>query len=398
MKGLSIHNFWKLRPKLPFRFTTKFFTGLKKNGVFDNILSYTVTTVNLPKIEGQTSEGSVYLGNSIFTIPVWNVSTRKIEIGFEETDNMDVSNFLAVLMDKSYGKVPWRITIAISEYEEHMLNEKSNVTAYICHLASYDEPQFRREGQAGQVTINSSFIIDAVIKNWNGVDIVTGDARILYNPEFNPELNKVSHNIENDEFKFGDANIGLKSYFANGGVEPKHKKLSEFMSTNVNRDANYDALLNKMKAAGVNTRDTGEVIEFLRDEGYILNSYQAGLTGLCATSTYLVAAITSGQDKLGATAGNGKDQKLDRYGYTKINSGKGVNTLMSLDPKSLQEGDVINISYKKGTKNSEFGHAVTVVRNKKTGELEFYSDYKQGSIHGLADPNKIDSWYIQRKS
>ena len=71
---------------------------------------------------------------------------------------------------------------------------------------------------------------------------------------------------------------------------------------------------------------------------------------------------------------------------------------MALDPNSLQEGDVINISYKEGTKNSEFGHAVTVVRNKKTGELEFYSDYKQGSIHGLADPNKIDSWYIQRKS
>ena len=391
MRGLSINKFWNMRPKLPFRFVAKFFTGLP--GVDDDKLSYCVTNVSVPKMEGQASEGSMYLGNTIFTIPVWNIASRKLDISFEETDTMEITQFVDKLNSESYGKVPWRITVVITEFEEHNRYDKSKSTAYICHLTSYDEPQFKRDGAAGQVTMSTSFIVDSIVENWSeSMGTITGQRNVAVNNQYNPKLDTMEQNVQNTEFTYGNVNFGVDYSI----IPNSNNKLSQFTSDNKNREANYDALLLSMRAAGINTNDTTQVVQYLQKEGYITDSYQKGINGLCATSTYLVAAITTGQKDLGAVAGNGENQDLSRYGYKKVQglSGNGTSDLNKMVKNGdLKVGDVINITYADGSK---YGHAVTVIQN-PDGSLGFASDFKQKNASGQANEARVGSFYVQRR-
>lgn len=219
MKGLSINRFWEMRPKLPFRFKAQFFTGL--NGVSDETLSFCVTSITVPPMGGQASEGSLFLGDTIFTVPVWDVGYRKLEISFEETDDMLVSQFLDKLNRESYGKVPWRITVVVHEFEEHMRD--SNAKAYVCHLTSYDEPSFKRDGAAAQVTLNATFIVDVVMENWNEGLQVTGNKVLKADDkELNLDLDSLQTNYSNEKFKFGNANVGVTGDLLNGGTIYKY--------------------------------------------------------------------------------------------------------------------------------------------------------------------------------
>lgn len=391
MRGLSINKFWNMRPKLPFRFVAKFFTGLP--GVDDDKLSYCVTNVSVPKIEGQASEGSMYLGNTIFTIPVWNIASRKLDISFEETDTMEITQFVDKLNSESYGKVPWRITVVITEFEEHNRYDKSKSTAYICHLVSYDEPQFKRDGSAGQVTMSTSFIVDSIVENWSeSMGTITGQRNVAVDNQYNHKLDTMEQNVQNTEFTYGNVNFGVDYSI----IPNSNNKLTQFTSNNKNREANYDALLDRMRTAGINTNDTTQVVQYLQKEGYITDSYQKGINGLCATSTYLVAAITTGQKDLGSTAGNGENQDLSRYGYKKVQglSGNGAADLNKMVKNGdLKVGDVINITYADGSK---YGHAVTVIE-KPDGSIGFASDFKQKNASGQANEARVGSFYVQRR-
>lgn len=252
MKGLSINSFWNMRPKMPFRFKVDFYTGLKIN---DNNLTYCVTNVTLPKIEGQASEGSLYLGNTIFTVPVWNVSSRKLDITFEETDTMLVSQFLDKLL-QYYGRSPWYITIVINEYEEHIRDEKTPkyepgdkyATAYVCHLASYDEPQFKRDGAAQQVTMNASFIVDSVIEDWiQGTTPFTGQKYEKSNGELNQELTNLNVNEQSQKFEFGDVRF-------EGSYMPKYDSGTKYKDLEVD-DKEIDAALAKIHDKGYKNVD-----------------------------------------------------------------------------------------------------------------------------------------------
>lgn len=391
MRGLSINKFWNIRPKLPFRFVAKFFTGLP--GVDDDKLSYCVTNVSVPKMEGQASEGSMYLGNTIFTIPVWNIASRKLDISFEETDTMEITQFVDKLNYESYGKVPWRITVVITEFEEHNRYDKSKSTAYICHLVSYDEPQFKRDGAAGQVTMSISFIVDSIVEDWSeSMGTITGQRNVKQTSDFNPNLDTMEQNVQNTEFTYGNVNFGVDYSI----IPNSNNKLTQFTSDNKNREANYDALLDRMRTAGINTNDTTQVVKYLQKEGYITDSYQKGINGLCATSTYLVAAITTGQKDLGAVAGNGENQDLSRYGYKRVQglSGNGSADLNKMVKNGdLKVGDVINITYADGSK---YGHAVTVIQN-PDGSIGFASDFKQKNASGQANEARVGSFYVQRR-
>lgn len=220
---------------MPFRYKVRFATGLNSKYGIQNgeeeILSYAVNSINLPKMEGQAAEGSLYLGNTIFTIPVWNIASRKLDITFEETDNMLVSRFVDALNTLSYGKVPWKITIIVYEFEEHMRDFdkkdgiEAKVTAYVCHMNSYDEPQFKRDGAAAQLTMSTSFIVDSIIENWNdSMGTITGKI-FETSAEFNPALDTLQHSVQEDQFTMGDvmfdagpaANGGTKSIYVPPG-------------------------------------------------------------------------------------------------------------------------------------------------------------------------------------
>lgn len=237
---------------MPFRFKVDFYTGLELN---DTNLTYCVTNITLPKIEGQASEGSMYLGNTIFTVPVWNVSSRKLDISFEETDTMLVSQFIDALLE-FYGRKPWYITIVVNEYEEHIRDEKTPkyepgdkyATAYVCHLTSYDEPQFKRDGAAQQVTINASFIVDSVIDNWtDGMKPFTGHKYELSNPELNPSLTNLNVNEQNQKFEFGDVRF-------EGSNTPRYDSGTKYKDLEVD-EKEIDAALAKIHDSGYKNVD-----------------------------------------------------------------------------------------------------------------------------------------------
>ena len=181
-----------------------------------------------------------------------------------------------------------------------------------------------------------------------------------------------------------------------GGEKPKQnqKPLQKYTSSNKNRDADLAELRSRMQAAGVDTTNTSQVVDYLVKDGLITTKYKKDQNGLCATGTNLVAALTSGATHIKST-GNGKDQNLSCYGYKKVASGKGANQLDDmLKHGQLKEGDVINISYSDGSK---YGHAVTVYKD-KNGKLAFASDYVQKSAHGQSNANRVGEFYIQRKA
>lgn len=181
-----------------------------------------------------------------------------------------------------------------------------------------------------------------------------------------------------------------------GSEKPKQnqKPLQKYTSSNKNRDADLVELRSRMQAAGVDTTNTSQVVDYLVKDGLITTRYKKDQNGLCATGTNLVAAVTSGATHIKST-GNGKDQNLSCYGYKKVASGKGANQLDDmLKHGQLKEGDVINISYSDGSK---YGHAVTVYKD-KNGKLAFASDYVQKSAHGQSNANRVGEFYIQRKA
>ena len=181
-----------------------------------------------------------------------------------------------------------------------------------------------------------------------------------------------------------------------GGEKPKQKQkpLQKYTSSNSNRDADLAELRSRMQAAGVDTTNTSQVVDYLVKDGLITTKYKKDQNGLCATGTNLVAAVTSGATQIKST-GNGKDQNLSCYGYKKVASGKGADQLNDmLKHGQLKEGDVINISYSDGSK---YGHAVTVYKD-KNGKLAFASDYVQKSVHGQSNANRVGEFYIQRKA
>lgn len=174
----------------------------------------------------------------------------------------------------------------------------------------------------------------------------------------------------------------------------KQKPLQKYTSSNSNRDADLAELRSRMQAAGVDTTNTSQVVDYLVKDGLITTKYKKDQNGLCATGTNLVAAVTSGATQIKST-GNGKDQNLSCYGYKKVASGKGADQLNDmLKHGQLKEGDVINISYSDGSK---YGHAVTVYKD-KNGKLAFASDYVQKSAHGQSNASRVGEFYIQRKA
>lgn len=457
--SLSIKKFINMRPQLPFRFSIDF-RNVDRNVVDDTtagILNTSVKSVKVNLGESDLTKGAVYYGNGYFTIPVFNPAERTLEMSFTETDNLDILKFFDYVQDKQFNRTPVEIEISVTEYDETMTIELSKIL-YTCILKEYSEPAFNRTGGVNIATIDASFIIKDMknelitniskestsnkesktvkiekndniellkemmfemigddetkqsLMNANG-ELDTEKVNILLSQNFYNEVNEgiyTAKEVEQAAKEVGalmNNSINIRNDLAQANAnaaderrkEINKRKLEDFKSENKNREENYKTLVAQMKTEGVNTSDTTAVVNYLNKAGFITDKYNKEKNGLCSTATYLVAAITSGQESLGPAAGNGKDQDLRRYGYTKVDelSGSGSKDLDKLvKAGKLREGDVINISY---TDGSKYGHAVTVIKN-KDGSLGFASDYKQKSSHGQSNPNRVGSFYVQRHS
>ena len=281
MLGLGIQKFWNMRPKLPFRFKVQFYTEIEEIYNIDEILAISLTNINLPKMEGHAGEGSLYLGDTVYTIPVWSLGSRKLEITFEETDNMAITRFIDEIHNKSWRKNPYRITIIVHQFDEKMREDNSKPTrysqstGYVCHLCSFQEPAFKRDGNAGQLTVTATFIIDSVIENWD----VNNEGKYLVagNTDFN-ELNSY-----NDEIVFKDnslktrvdtSNLDNKSETSNKdepygyGGKNKNKEAKNFIhgeDVNVTRGAGLGTQKMTVNAAYSVIYDTSKNKMYLLD-------------------------------------------------------------------------------------------------------------------------------------
>ena len=219
-----------------------------------------------------------------------------------------------------------------------------------------------------------------VTMTWNRLDYMSEQGKII------KKTDKNGNDISTPASKKQSQNQQV--------AKTNEKPLQKYTSSNSNRDADLAELRSKMQAAGVDTTNTSQVVDYLVKDGTITSSYKKDQNGLCATGTNLVAAVTSGATHMEST-GNGKDQNLSCYGYKKVASGKGADQLNDmLKNGQLKEGDVINISYSDGSK---YGHAVTVYKDSK-GQLAFASDYVQKSSHGQSNASRVGEFYIQRKA
>jgi hypothetical protein len=200
--GLKITDFYSMRPKLPFRFKTDWFTGLLNK---DDVLSYCVTSISVPKPEIENTLGFSTFGNAFISMPTFSPGHRRLDITFEETDDMYVIQFLDELLKRSYSKEPYHLTIGVHHYDEHFQHE--TIVGYVCHLSSYDEPQFKRDGQAQAITVTAKFVVDSIINNFSANQAIVGFTRKAADGSLNPDIDLLVIDNQNDEFRFGNLKV-----------------------------------------------------------------------------------------------------------------------------------------------------------------------------------------------
>ncbi len=200
--ALNVVQFYKLKPRLPFQFKTKWYTSL----VDDEGLTYCVKSINLPKMEIENNIGFSFFGNAMKSVPTYSSGARKLEITFEENDYMLVSTFIDSLVRNSYSRNPYYITIQITQFDTHF--QRNSTKGYVCHLSSYEEPSFKRDGQAQPIDISAVFIVDAVIPNFTEADAVKGTIIKNGSPAYNPKMKSLIVDKQNQKFEFGNFKFG----------------------------------------------------------------------------------------------------------------------------------------------------------------------------------------------
>ena len=339
--GLKIVNFYEMRPKLPFRYKTEWFTGLLSD---DTRMSYTVTSITLPTFEISNNEGNSYLGNTIISLPIWNPSNRKLSINFEETDDMLVTQLMDSLYAKSYGKTPWRITIVIHQYNEHYSDEE--VKAYVCHLSSYDEPTFQRNGLANAVTCSAVFIVDAVISQWDSSKaVVGGDNNKKAQQGYNTEIKELGVKDQNVEFKFGNLDLGRPE----DPFRPKTKATNYYGTNDRRTNETYIRNLMEKEVNGeaknqkTGTRKEGNYNSLYHNEKDSKTGNPTGLNlGYGTTLSYLERhnykeGITIQDKKSGETKTFSNLEEFKKWGTQNTSNLEGINSEWVLSDESARK-------------------------------------------------------------
>lgn len=351
--SLNVVGFYKIRPKLPFRFKTEWYAGLL--GDYEKHLSYCVTDVTLPKMGIENTNGFSFFGDVLMSNPTFSPGERKLEVSFEETDYMLVSKFLDKLVGRSFSRCPYFLTIVITQYDEHFQKEISK-KGYVCHLSNYEEPSFKRDGQAQAVKISATFIVDSVIEHFTNDKIVQGQIRREVN---GLNVNELVIDEENTSFKYGNLKIPTNGSSTNA---------SSF------RQANIRDLRTRMKNAGIDTTNLSQVTEYLRKH----TDYYSGTSGgRCAEGVSLAVSIVEGRDEY-ASHGNGNTYGISGSKRTEMSAS-------DIDKKAanLKNGESFVVSFKNlndgaigDTLAEQYGHVVIISRD-STGQLTYTSDFQQ---------------------
>ena len=173
---LAVKKFFQTMPQLPFRFVVDI---IDENGIQEK-LKYAIRSVKFTDADGDTSAGAVfYGGGGYFTIPIWDLSARGLNISFEETDKMDVTKYidkLAGVVNKgmnqySFSGTPKVIAIVVREYD-NMMYKVLRGRCFWCMLQDYDDGQFSRTGGVSAVQLSMQFVVRTISENFDVDDAV----------------------------------------------------------------------------------------------------------------------------------------------------------------------------------------------------------------------------------
>lgn len=158
--------FKEFNPHLGFRFEVEFF-GLPTESSAAK-MQYAVENIKISGTECDSSKGAFYLGNATTkTFPVYNISTRSIQISFEETDDMDILKTLDSITNLQRSNLPYVVGIRVKEFNPQFSKIVSD-KYYTCILNDYTEPTFARAGGVQIVKTDATFMIMSE-KKWQSV-------------------------------------------------------------------------------------------------------------------------------------------------------------------------------------------------------------------------------------
>lgn len=376
--SLSIVPFYSLKPHLPFRYKTKWYIGFGDTKQKET-LSYCVSSITLPKVEIENNLGFSYFGDSFISMPTFSPGKRHLNIVFEETDDMLVSRLLDGLIERSYSKTPYYITIEITEFNEHFT--KGITKGYVCHLSTYEEPQFKRDGQAQAITINASFIVDSIINAFTETQAITGTKNTRDNTEYNAPIPNLTVDIQTEEFRFGDLNVPVDHTPFDSSV------LSKIYTDKSGRNEVYDSLHEDFKKSGVihegmtPAQKIQTTQKWMKENNYLSDKSQ----GLCATGNSVIHALAfdvNDYNTMGRKR-NGKDWDGSSYYSKHTKNLKQADVQKKID--SMKNGDTLTITIDRGT---EAGHVLTYSKT-ETGQILVTSDFDQGKYWQTYNPDVL---------
>lgn len=335
---LAMQKFFSFQPHLPFRFKVEFFFSENDLKIGENF-TYFVKSVKLPVIEPGEGEGTIFLGNGILSIPIFNPASREISITFEENDYMDILRLIDILNYIGFRTNGFsHIIIGITEYETDM-NTPFRRKAYCVRFKGYDEPQFSNAGGVNLVTTSMTFKVDSEIGNWDGEEIkVTGNAK---------KMEELTTEVSGVELKdLVSATFGKNSVF-NKLTDEQRKKIAELFNK-----ANEYGLLNKPLDSSTNwiTRFETQFLNVDVDEA--LANAEKTLDNVNKLNEKLSKKgysleLAGVNDNFGAIFGEHTGDKSQHYGGKKVDlkikkDGKSIDISSSEGKKALETLEEVN--------------------------------------------------------
>lgn len=159
MALVNLFNAMNMRPHIPYRFKAEIWPYIKdysKDSEYQ-LYEFTIKSIKQPTFT-LNGDNKKHFGNTAYVVPVFKFGETSMDITFEETDNMDVYNFLANFMGSElYKKVSSALmNIRITQYNESMATVIDRKT-YVCRLKEYSMPSFNNNGFGSPVELTASF-------------------------------------------------------------------------------------------------------------------------------------------------------------------------------------------------------------------------------------------------
>lgn len=165
---MNVTGFLRFTPHLPFRYVATIYDGLMDENKTSNH-QFAVSSITINNPDCDASAGATFYGDGFFTIPVFNLASRTMDITFEETDDLQISRLFAAAVDSNFHSSPYLLAIGITEFARDM-SSVIRRRIYYGFIKSYTEPSFSRTGNPGVVTIDCTFQIMSE-RNWDGKGI-----------------------------------------------------------------------------------------------------------------------------------------------------------------------------------------------------------------------------------